>query len=305
MFALQFPPQKDGAGADGFVVEGLATALAESDEGIAIDAWAAAYAKFGVLPDSLQDFRRRWPEGAKAGVHPDHVAGSFVGWLVKKFGIAKVKPWYVDATEAHRWFGKGFGELEREWRSAVAERPLTDEERTHVGRKLGLEFEPQPSAWVNAKGTPLFAVGAAGDPLAGLVAERADCWRVEKGVLLGSNTQPWTHLATATARPARLGVRATLRLVRGDAVKLRMSGDRELVFANWASYCKVGDGFAPNEKLKLAVGSWHDVVVVNDGGRVRAWLDGVGLFDLPGAWNGASDGSLGLGVEKGELEVKR
>ena len=44
------------------------------------------------------------------------MAGSFVGFLVERFGIAKVKQWYVDSTEAHQYFGKGLARLEREWR---------------------------------------------------------------------------------------------------------------------------------------------------------------------------------------------
>lgn len=308
IFALQFPPQDDGAGADGFVVEGLATALAESDESIAIADWGACYAQLGMLPDSLQEFRRRWPEGAKPGVHPYHVAGAFLGWLVEKHGIAKVKQWYVDATEAHRWLGKGFGQLEREWREAMSKRTPPKEALSHVRRKLGLEIDPLPVAWTQANGVALFAASGGGQDGVlppGLAAERPDCWRVDASVLHGANDQPWTHLATVAAHPARVGVRATLRLVQGDAVKLRLNGDRELVLANWSSYIKIGDGFTGNDKVKLVVGQWHDVVLVNDGGRARAWLDGAGLFDLPGAWSGAGAGSLGLGVEKGRLEVKR
>lgn len=309
LFALQFPTVADGAGCDGFACEGLATALAESDEGIPIQAWATAYAKLGLLPDSLQEFRRRWPEGAKPGVHPYHVAGSFLGWLVETQGVAKVKQWYVDASEAHRWFGKGFGQLEREWREAVAKRPLAPDQLAHVRRKFGLEFEPLPEAWAKAKGTPLFdpaaKPAAKGGLPSGLVAERADCWSVDDGVLRGKNDQPWTHLATPTSHPARLGVRATLRFVRGNAIKLRLNGDREAIFAAWSSYLTAGQGFAPNEKVKLAPGDWHEIVVVNDRGRARVWLDGNGVFDVPGAWADAKDGTLGLGVEKGELEVKR
>lgn len=308
LFALQFPAVADGSGADGFVVEGLATALAESDEGVPIPAWGAAYAKLGLLPESLQEFRRRWPDGARQGVHPYHVAGDFLGWLVECHGIAKVKQWYVDAAEAHRWLGKGFGQLEREWREAVAKRPLAKEHLDHVRRKLGLGGEPPPDAFAKAKGRALFeAKGAkpgAGPP-AGLVAERPACWKVEAGALVGTNAEAWTHLATAQAHPARVGVRARLRLVRGDAVKLRVNGDRELVLANWSSYLKVGEGFAGNDRIKLKPGEWHDVLLVNDAGRARAWLDDEPLFDLPGAWSDAGEGSLALAVEKGVVEIER
>jgi hypothetical protein len=306
IFALQFPPLADGSGADGFVVEGLATALAKSDEGFLIADWGACHARLSTLPDSLQEFRRRWPEGAKAGVHPYHVAGAFVGWLVEKHGIAKVKQWYVDSSEAHRWLGKGFGQLEREWREAMDERKPPKEALAHVKRKLGIEFEALPDAYAKAKGAALIAAGAKGDgPPSGLAAENAACWSVADGVLRGANDQPWSHLATVASHPASVGVRATLRLVKGDAIKLRVNGDRELVLGNWSSFLKVGEGFAGNDRLKLKVGQWHEVVLVNEGGRARAWLDGEGLFDLPGAWHDAGAGSLGIAVEKGELVVKR
>src|SRR5688572_18755007 len=277
IYALQFPPQPDGSGCDGFVVEGLATALAESDEGIPIAAWATAYAKLGVLPDSLQEFRRKWSEGAKPGVHPYHVAGAFVGWLVEQHGIAKVKQWYVDSTEAHRWFGKGFGQLEREWREAVAKRPLAKEQLDHVKRKLGITLEPLPDAWAKAKGKALLdakdAKSAAKVP-ASLTAERPDGWKIAGGMLVGANDESgtWSHLATASDHPARIGVRATIRLVRGNAVKLRLSGNRELILAVWSSFLSAGAGYVGNDRLKIVPGRWYEVVLVNDGGRARAWL---------------------------------
>ena len=61
---------------------------------------------------------------------------------------------------------------------------------------------------------------------------------------------------------------------------------------------------SPNDRVKIAVGKWVELVVVNDGGRVRVWLDGISLFDLPGVWADASDGSLALAVELGVVEVK-
>lgn len=304
VFALQFPPQADGAGADGFVVEGLATALAKHDEQLLIADWGACHARLGTLPDSLQEFRRRWPDGAKAGVHPYHVAGAFVGWLVERHGIAKVKQWYVDSTEAHRWLGKGFGQLEKEWREAMAEREPPQEALDHVKRKLGLLLDPLPAAFASAKGTTLLASGGkAGGVPSGLAAERPDCWKVEGGALVGRNDGAWNHLATTAAHPARVGVRLKLRLVRGDAVKVRVNGDRELVLANWSSFLGGGEGFVGNDRQKIVVGQWHEIVLVNDGGRARAWLDGAGLFDVPGIWASAGAGALGIAVEKGAVEV--
>ena len=300
IYALQFERGADTAGPDLFAVEGLATWLAESDEGVAIHDWAAVDAKAGALPASIVDFRRTFPNGCAAGVHPYHVAGSFVGFLVDRFGIAKVKQWYVDSTEAYRYFGSGVAQLEREWREFLAKRTVDRERERHVMKKLGLDAEPMPAEWATVKGTPLFD----GKSLAALAPEDASKWTVKEGLLVGNNDAPWTRISTAKNFGRKIGVRAKLRLKSGNAVKLCVNGDNEAIFATWSSFAKVGGGFAGNDRVKMLVGRWVEIVVVNDGGRARVFLDGLTLFDLPGAWSDAADGTLGLAVERGVVEVK-
>jgi hypothetical protein len=299
IYALQFERGADTAGPDLFATEGLATYLAESDEGVPIHAWAAAYAKAGALPAQL-DLRRSFPGGAAPGVHPYHVAGSFVGFLLERSGLAKVKRWYVDSTEAHRYFGKGLAQLEREWREFLRGSALDREHERHVLAKLGVSGEPLPAVWREARGTPLFD----GKSLSGLAPEDAERWSVEGGVLLGSNDQPWTHLVTAKSFSAKVGVRAKLRLASGDALKLRLNGSKEVIFAHWSSYVTKGEGYAGNERIKIRVGEWVEIVVVNDAGHVHAYLDGISVFDFAGAWADAGEGSLALGIERGVLEVQ-
>jgi hypothetical protein len=305
IFALQFERPPDTSGPDLFTTEGLATWLAESDEGVPIHAWAATYAKAGALPASLRDLRRTFPEGAGAGVHPYHVAGSFVGFLCERFGLAKVKQWYVDSTEAHAYFGKGAARLEREWREYLAKLPLDPAHEKHVMRKLGLDQEAMPAAWgaaTIAGATPLFD----GKSLSGLAPEHAAKWSVKEGVLVGSNEAPgtWSHLATTKSFGAKVGVRAKLRLASGNAIKLRVNGTKEAILATWSSYATAGAGYVPNDRIKISVGQWIDLVVVNDGGRARVYLNGVALFDAPGLWSDAAAGSLAIGVELGVVEVK-
>src|SRR5262245_33915373 len=140
IYALQFERPADSSGPDLFATEGLATSLAESDENVPIHAWAATYAKAGALPE-LGPLRRTFPEGAVRGVHPYHVAGSFCGFLLERFGMAKLKRWYMDSTEAHRWFGEGMAQLEREWRTFLAGVKVDPAHERHVLQKLGRSGE--------------------------------------------------------------------------------------------------------------------------------------------------------------------
>jgi hypothetical protein len=300
VWALQFPRGADAAGPDLFATEGLATILAESDQEVPIQSWAAAYAKAGALPASLADLRKTFPQGCRAGVHPYHVAGSFVGFLIERFGMAKVKRWYVDSSEAFEYFGSGFARLEREWREWLVGQPLERKHEEKVLRGLGAWFEPMPEAWRSATGTPLFD----GRSLAGLQPEDAARWSVKEGLLVGANDAPWTHLASAASFGPRVGVRAKLRLRSGNAIKLRVDGSREAIFATWSSFASAGEGFTGNDGVKIAPGAWVEVVVVNEDGRVRVYLDGRGVFDRPGLWSGTAAGSVALGVERGVLEVK-
>ena len=136
VFATQFPPHPDGF-TDEFVVEGLATGLAELESGAPLHAWCATYGKFGRLP-ALWELRRTFPELDQEGVHPYHVAGSFVRFLIERFGIERVKRWYVCALEAEAVFGRGFVALEREWLSMLHELEVSREHEDVVRRRLRL-----------------------------------------------------------------------------------------------------------------------------------------------------------------------
>src|SRR6185295_6964975 len=135
-------------------------------------------------------------------------------------------------------------------------------------------------------------------------AQDASKWSAKDGLLIGSNDGWWTQVATTKSFGRKICVRAKLRLRSGNTVKLTVNGNLEAIFATWSSYATVGDGFSGNDRVKIAVGTWVDVVVVNDGGRARVFLNGTPVFDLPGAWSSASEGTLGLSVERGVVDVK-
>ncbi len=300
LFAMQFPRTDDSV-SDLFAVEGLATMLAESDQGVPIHAWAAVYLQTGRLPD-LVELRRTFPEGAGPGVHPYHVAGSFLGFLIDRFGMQKVKSWYVNTTEAQHWFGKPFRTLEREWRAWLAEAKVDGAHRAHVMGRLGLSGRPIPDAIRTAKGKDLLASRS----LDAFTADDAGKWSFTGGVLCCTHDGPWTHLHSVRSFAERVGVRVRLRLLRGDAVKVQCNYQQgrvnEAIFAAWSSYVSSGDGFVGNDKVKLAPDVWHDVVFVHDHGTCSVYLNGTLVLEAPGA-KSQQEGTVGIAVEKGALEV--
>lgn len=301
IFALQFP-RDENAVTDGFAVEGLATTLAEVDQGVPIHSWAATYRSTSRLPD-LVEFRRSWPEGALRGVHPYHVAGSFVGYLIERFGIEKVKRWYVNSTEAHMVFGRTFRGLERDWLAWLGKRRVEPDDRDHVMEALGLSHKPIPEAYAAAKGAALFD----GKSLRGLKAEDPTKWTVDGGRLRGANAGPWTRLHTLRKFPANVGVRMKFRMVSGDAVQVRLNRSErtanEAVLARWATYLSLkSGGYAPAGETKFTPGAWNEVVLVNENGTGRLYLNGFLAIEKKDAFH-SSDGTLGIGVEEGTLEV--
>ena len=240
-------------------MEGIATTLAEVDQDVPIHSWAAVYRSASRLP-GLVEFRRSWPNGAPNGVHPYHVAGSFVGYLIERFGIEKVKRWYVNSTEAHMAFGRTFRRLERDWLAWLEKRQVKPKHRDHVLAKLGLLKKKIPEAYATAKGRPLFD----GKTLRGLVADNPAKWEVRDGKLVGVNPQPWTLLHSKQEFPANIGVRMRFRLVEGDAVQVRVnhtgSEANQTVMARWGTYLSLKQGgFAQAGKPDIAPGVWNEV----------------------------------------------
>ena len=301
IFALQFPRDEDAI-TDGFVVEGLATTLAEIDQNVPIHSWAAVYKEVARLPD-LVKFRRTWPKGAPNGVHAYHVAGSFIGYLIERFGIKKVKLWYVNSTEAHMAFGQSLRRLERDWLSWLKQWKVKPGHREHVLGKLGLLRRQLPDTYAKAKGTSLFD----GKSLRGLKADDPTKWRVRDGHLTGTNPAPWTLVHTNREFPANVGTRVRFRLVEGDAVQIRLNRSNksvnEVVLARWATFLSLKQGgYASAGDLKIKTGAWNQVVLVNDKGTGRLYLNGFLAIEKKGAFH-TSAGVLGIGIEKGTIEV--
>ncbi len=301
VFALQFPGNADGAGPDLFLVEGLATAMAESDQGVPVHAWAAMYQRLGRLPE-LPALRADLMGAAPRGVHPYHVAASFVLYLVERFGIEAVKRWYENSTEAGLELGVTFPRLDRDWRRFLADLSVAPADAEHVTRRFARGKDPLPEAWRTAAGTRLFD----GGPLVALRPEDPSRWTVADGVLVGSHDGPWSALEGTDPAGADVGLRVRFRLREGDAFKLMLNhGDgavSEAIFAAWASYMTLRDGHESEEEVKLPAGVWCEAIFANVGGRGRMFLNGSPVLDLEGALP-VQPGTVGIAVERGTVEV--
>jgi hypothetical protein len=300
IFALQFPRVPDGV-SDIFVVEGLATMLAEHDQNVPIHAWVAAYARARRLPP-LWEFRWKWPDMTPPGVHPYHVAGSFVGFLIERFGIAKVKSWYVDATETKSTFGRSFPELEREWREWLSSYPLNPQHEKHVLTRLGLMNAKLPESLAAAPGERLFD----GSTLTGLEAEKADRWQVRDGALIGTHDGPWTAIRSREAFATAEAVRVRFRMQNGGAFKVLLESQGQLtvesIFARWAGYLTCGGGYTGGEGARVDDSTWHTAVVTWKDGRLAAYLDGLQIMACDQS-KLAGDVRVGVAVERATVEV--
>ena len=298
ILALQFPNDEDAV-TDMFACEGLATILAKHDEDVPIHSWAAVYQSRSQLP-GLIELRRSWPNGAPARVHPYHVAGSFVGYLIEEFGIEKVKRWYVNSTEAHMEFGKTFRRLERDWHQWLQRRTVEPKHRNHVMAKLGVI----PEKYSSSKVTNLFD----GKTLGGLVTDEEAKWKVQDGRLVGSDNNTWTFISTEREFPTNVGVRLKFKLVDGKAISVRIGGadnsSNHVNLATWATYISYKEGgYLGVEELKIEHNKWYQVVLVNDNGTARLYFNDLVIREHDDVFN-LSEGTVGIGVEGGTIEVE-
>ena len=301
IFALQFPKDEDEV-TDMFAVEGLATILAKTDENIPIHSWAAIYQSASRIP-SLVELRRSWPNGVLPGVHPYHIAGSFVGYLIDEYGIEKVKRWYVHSTEAHMEFGKTFRRLERDWLAWLKRQTVESEHRKHIWEKLGLI----PKTYSTAEAGKQIKIFD-GQSLDQWQTDEPGQWKVERGVMIGRDDNNWTYINTRRKYPDNIGVRFKFRLLKGKAVTVRLNctedSSNHVNLATWATYVSATDGgYVGLPNLKLNTGEWNEVVVVNDEGTAKFYLNDIVIGEFNDVFH-QQQGTLGVGVEGGILEVK-
>lgn len=279
IFAVQFPRPALAVDPDWFLIEGLAT-WAQKIDRAPIDAWAAAYDRRGALP-SLVALRRQWPGGVRTGVHPYHVAGSFVGWLARTYGVDKVKRFYVNSLEAHLVFGRTFVELERDWRAFLFKYDMLAENEKVVGRL--------PREWREAKGKPLDGWSASA------------AWKREGAMLVGKHDDAWALSETKERWKGSLAVKARVRLTEGHAFQVRLNGKNEAVLTTWGAFLMNGAAGAEDRALKLEAGRWVELALVNEAGTLRLYLDGWLALELGNA--PLDEAPVSIGIERGRVEV--
>jgi hypothetical protein len=304
IFALQFPRGPASTEPETFFVEGLATILDRTDAGADIDSWVFVYDQLGQIQD-LVSYRRTWPKGTFPSVHPYYIPASFTGFLIDRFGIEKVKAFYVDCLEAHKAFGRPFGELAQECARRDRKAEVHDERRARRPAALGLPpTRPLPKAMAEGKGRRLFD----GKSMQGWKAADAAKWTVSSSLLVGTHDGPWTYLDSPKVEKGPVAVRARLRLVKGDALQIRLNrnenGSNEAVLTIQRTFLtqKGGAQVLAWSPLKLEPGRWMDLVFESRAGRGRLYLNG--RLELETDKFSEDDGGIGIGVERGTIEIE-
>ena len=304
IFALQFPRGPGSIEPELFFVEGLATILDQADAGADIDTWVFVYDQLGQVPD-LVAYRRAWPKGAPSGVHPYYIPASFTGFLIERFGIEKVKAFYVDCLESHKTFGRTFGELALEWRAALAKRKFDAKGEPVVRKAFGLSpTQALPKAMAEGKGRKLFD----GQSLKGWKQAGGAAWTVSNSLLVGTHDGPWTYLDSPKVEKGPVAVRARLRLVKGDALQVRLNrdenGSNEAILTIQRTFLtrKGGSQILAWSPMKVEPGRWIDLVFESRSGRGRLYLNG--RLELETDKFSDDDGGIGIGVERGTVEIE-
>ena len=99
-------------------------------------------------------------------------------------------------------------------------------------------------------------------------------------------------------------MRTRVTLGKGDAVKIRLNHDggkgNEIILARWRTFLTLqAGGYAVNDYNKIKPGKAVEVVVVNERGTGRLYLDGWLVIENQNAFR-TQEGCIGIGVNNGE-----
>ena len=121
------------------LIEGIAVATSPDDDELTDAQWARAMMDLGILPPLRSLFSLGF-----LGQSADKsytVAGAFVGWVLGRWGIEVVRPWY-GGQSIEGLTGRAWADLDREFRSWLAAVPMPEEAASYARGR----FE-RPGVW--------------------------------------------------------------------------------------------------------------------------------------------------------------
>ncbi len=115
------------------LIEGVAVFASPDDEDLTDPQWARAMMRIGILPSMQHVFSLGFLGDASAKSYT--LAGAFIEWVGKTFGIEKVHAWY-GGGDIVALTGKDWPALDREFRAWLEHVPLPDEAESFARAKF-------------------------------------------------------------------------------------------------------------------------------------------------------------------------
>jgi hypothetical protein len=285
-----------------FFHEGLANAVVEFVDGIHVHAVAAFYLKRDELPAleevAAGDFYAFCAKRPKFRSYD--VAGSYMRFLLDRYGAAKLKQYAMGAT-AKAAFGADLDAVEKAWREFVGKFPLRPETETllRVGAGEAVGFEPF------VKGLPPDIAGKTADwkPLLGEKLKLTDLakWNREDGVLVGTNADaPWTFCDFGEDEYGDCVVRATITTAGFCALGVRIGDANRALLVNGTFIYRGDRPVASSDVAQMTPSrTLTDFVVVRRGAQLEIWIDGAKALTGPAVVGPAK---VGVGVALGSAK---
>jgi hypothetical protein len=283
-----------------FFDEGLANAVLEFVDGVHVHSVAAFYARRNELPPLPElcggDFYA-WLR-AHPRVNAYDIGGSWMRFLLDRFGAEKVKRYYTGTT-AKTAFGTDAAELEKSWREFVAKFPLRPETETLLRIRNGdaASFPPyvtglppeilgRPADW-----TPLLSSPMKIDDL--------NQWNREDGAIAGTNpTTDWAVCGLGDAVDGDCAVRARIETKGYCAVSVQIgSQNRAMLVQSGTFVFRDANGIAQSGAAQMTQSRTStDFLLVRRGAELEVWIDGAKVLTAPGV---AGPAVPGIGVAQG------
>lgn len=301
----------DKAGAEPrnlFFAEGLANALLEHVHGVPVHAVARFYLDRKALPPlsemtGASDFYS-WL-GARPGFNAYDVAGSYLRFLLDKYGAKKTTRYYMGAT-ASAAFGADEAKLEKTWRETLARFELRPEveallaERhdasarmiVDLARPAGLppELLGSPKDWISLLDQPLHPQNGAE-------------WKRERDGIVGkSPLGEWSICELGEELYGDCAVRATIHTPQPSPLMVRLSAANQGLLVNGTFVYRNGQSHAHSPLASMdGARRRTDFVLVRRAGTLEVWIDERRVISTD-AENTPS--TIGVGFHQGEARFE-